>query len=190
MRALRLLFIPLVLVACTDTQAPIDQQPLFNFSNGPDQSGIVSRASGAYAASWSDAATGWRVVFGADMLEFCAGIISFDELQWADKVLPTDDRIVSLNAYEARTSVWPFTAFDCTLFTTVDPLATGYSDFKWVDNDLTFSEHPNVNSWGFKANGTLAWTMDGSPAQFNFHRKIVVKKDGTLLNFHQELQLK
>jgi hypothetical protein len=190
MRYLRLALLPLVFAACTDTQAPRQDQPLFNFSNGPEQSGIVERASGAYAVSWPDQATGWRVVFGADMLEFCDGIIDFDELQWADKYLPTDDRIVSLNTYEPRTSVWPFTDFDCALFTTVEPLATGYSKFTYVDNDLSLSEHPNVNSWGFKANGTLAWTMDGSPAAFNFHRQTVVKKNGTLLHFHQTLSLK
>jgi hypothetical protein len=36
MRYLPFTLLPLLVVACTDVQAPpIDQQPLFNFSNGP-----------------------------------------------------------------------------------------------------------------------------------------------------------
>ena len=192
MRYLRFTLLPVLLVACTDTQAPIDQQPLFDFANAPPQSGIVERGDGVWAVSWSDSKTGWRVVFGADMLEFCSGIVDFDEVHWADKVLPQEtERIVDLSKKgEARTSVWPFMAFDCGLFTTVDPLASGLSVLISTDNDFYGSNNPNTNSWGFRAHGTLAWTADGSPAHFSFHRQLVWHKGNPAQIKTQKLVLK
>ena len=174
MRYLCFAVLSLLLVACTETQAPIDQQPLFDFANAPEQSGIVERGDGVWAWSWPDPKTGLRVVFGADMTEFCGGIIDFDEVHWADKVLPNEDeRIVSLDvSRDIRTSVWPFLDFDCALFTSVDPLASGTSTLKRTDNDLTGTPGANTNTWGFMAHGTLAWTADGSAAQFSFHRRM------------------
>ncbi len=174
MRYLRFTLFSLLLVACTDTQAPLDQQPLFDFANAPAQSGIVERGEGVWALSWADPGTGWRVTFGVDMLEFCDGIVDFDEVHWADKVIPQEvERIVSLaKKGEARTSVWPFMDFDCALFTTIDPLASGLSVLISPDNDLTGTPGANMNSWGFMAHGRLSWTVDGSHAQFSFHRRV------------------
>jgi len=191
MRYLRLALLPLLLLACTDTQTSLDQTPQFDFANAPDFSGIVERSDGPSAYVFPDAATGWQVTFGVDMLEFCDGIADFDLLYWADKNLPNDpDRWVSLNKMEARTAVWPFLDFDCALFTTVEPLATGMSTFYFIDNDILGSDSPNTNSWGFMAAGTLAWTADGTPAQFSFHRRLVWHKDTPTKLVSQKLTLK
>jgi len=186
------LLLPLLLIACTDTQAPIDQQPLFDIDNGPAQSGIVVRDGAVTAFSFGDFASGQRVTFGTFDEEYCAGILDFDEIIWADKVLPLKlFRLNSLNKMDdVRTTVWPFTAFDCDLFTTVEPVARGTSDLIYIDNDVFISENPNVNSYGVSAHGALAWTADGSPANLSFHVRIVEKKDGTLLSFNQKLSLK
>lgn len=189
MRRAILLLVPLFLFACDREPAAPDTAPSFDFANAPDFSGIVSRSDGPAAYTFADPATGWRVTFGLDVAEYCAGIIDFDLLYWSDKYLPTD-RLVSLNKMEARTAVWPFLAFDCALFTTVDPLASGLSTFYYIDNDLFGSDNPNVNAWGFKATGTLAWTADGTPAQFSFHRRLVWDKDNPARLVSQKLTLK
>jgi hypothetical protein len=181
MRYLRLALVPFVFAACTDTQTPLNQSPQFDFANAPDQTGVVYRGGeDGWGWSFGDAKTGWRVTFGFDVIHYCnTGEIVGDELHWADKLLPGDEfRLVSLNKFdEARTAVWPFQAFDCDLFTTVDPLASGNSVMLLIDNDWTGSDRPNSNTWGWTAHGTLAWTSDGSAAQFSFHRRLVWHKD-------------
>jgi hypothetical protein len=194
MRYLRIALLPLVFAACTDTSTPLNETPQFDFANAPDQTGIVYRgASGGWGWSFADAETGWRVNFGFDVMHYCnTGEIVGDELHWADKILPGDEfRLVSLNRFdEAWTTVWPFTAFDCGLFATVEPLASGYSMMQLIDNDWTGSERPNSNSWGWTARGTLAWTVDDSPAQFSFHRRLVWHKDAPAELKSQKLVLK
>lgn len=53
--------------------------------------------------------------------------------------------------------VWPFTDFDCAIFTTIAPLAAGNAEFVNDDNDLLgtpgWEEHTNV--WSFSAHGLL-----------------------------------
>jgi len=53
-------------------------------------------------------------------------------------------------------SVWPFTAFDCDLFTTIDPVGTGTVDVRLTDNDVNIFLNPdsyNWNAFGFRAHG-------------------------------------
>ncbi len=176
MRYLRLALLPLVFAACADTQAPLKQTPQFDFANAPDFTGIVERASGGAWASWGDPVAGTRVTIGLDMVEWCSEVYDFDELHWADKYLP-NVRLNSLNAWDdARITVWPFFAFDCGLFTTVQPLASGLGQAMYLDNDLFGSPNANTNTWGFMAHGTLAWTADGTPAQLSAHLRWVWKK--------------
>ena len=114
-------------VACAERQpaALLDEQPLFDINNGPPQSGIVIRDGAVTAYTWADPATGQRVTFGAFDEEYCAGTVVFDEIYWADKVLPLDVfRLVSLNPMDdVRTTVWPLTPWSCSLFESHDPVA-------------------------------------------------------------------
>jgi len=125
MRYLPLTLLPLVLVACTETQASLDETPQFDFSNAPDVSGIVTRAEWPVGSTWPDFRTGLRVTLGKGTL---------------------------------RAAVWPFTNFDCALFTTIAPLATGDAEFVNNDNDVfgTPGWENNTNVWGFSAHGLLA----------------------------------
>jgi hypothetical protein len=168
--------------------------PSFGIGNAPDQTGVVYRGAGGWWEVFNDPATGWAVTFGINLPEACTGDAVFAELQWADKDLPVEFfRDNSLNIAEsAYTVVWPFTvAFqveDCELYTTVEPVATGYSDLVWTDNDLFGSDNPNSNTWGWMAHGTLAWA-DGTPAHFSFHRRLVWHKDAPAKLVSQKLNL-
>ena len=51
--------------------------------------------------------------------------------------------------------VWDFLAFDCELFTTIDPVASGDAKLRNVDNDLFGTVDPNANAWSFMAHGQL-----------------------------------
>ncbi len=168
MRHLRLALLPLVFTACSEqsTVASLDQGPEFNFSNAPAESGIVVRGETAVGLTWVDVDAGLRVVLGADLNEFCAAIVDFDIIALQDANLPSG-RTVSLAAGEVQTTVWDFLAFDCDLFTTIAPVAWGSANLQNNDNDLAGSVVNNTNTWGWTAQGMLAWTADGSPATFS-----------------------
>ena len=68
-----------------------------------------------------------------------------------------------------RTSVWPFTDFDCALFLNVPPLATGLASFVQNDTDLFPGLNPdryNMNSVAFSAHGAL-YAPTGEKRQFS-----------------------
>ena len=55
-------------------------------------------------------------------------------------------------------TIWPFTEFDCELFTTIDPIAAGTVDLRGTDNDLFEFLNPdnkNANAFGFVAHGPV-----------------------------------
>ena len=79
-----------------------------------------------------------------------------------------------------QTTVWDFLEFDCALFATMDPVASGRSKLITVDNDLLGIEEGdmNTNSWAFMAHGRLV-SADGSPAQFSgFIRQVLGTNSG------------
>ena len=77
------------------------------------------------------------------------------------KVIRLEDanRIMQLiQGTDVRTSVWPFTTFDCSLFQNTPPLAEGFVDLVNTDNDLLVFLNPNNvnhNAFGFTAHGQL-----------------------------------
>ena len=70
-----------------------------------------------------------------------------------------------------QASVWPFTGFDCGLFTSTSPVASGVADFIYTDNSLpgVGPDDDFANAWGFRAHGTLSYTDGGGPASFSAH---------------------
>ncbi len=172
MRCLPLALLPLVFVACTETQASLDETPQFDFSNAPEVSGIVTRAEWPVAYSWPDFKTGLRVTLGVDMLAWCDGSPEFDVIPYQDVNSPTGE-LLTLGKGTLRAAVWPFTAFDCALFTTVTPLATGDAEFVNNDNDLlgTPGWENNTNVWGFSAHGLLTRST-GEVAVLSAERRV------------------
>lgn len=124
------------------------------FADPPPFSGIVVRDSDPSAFTWIDAEAGLRVVVGADMDEYCAGIINFDLIAYQDVNL-SSGRIVSNMRGFMQTTVWDFLEFDCDLFTSVDPVASGFANFRWVDNDLLASDNNNNYAWTWMVHGKL-----------------------------------
>lgn len=119
-------------------------------------SGIVVRDEIPAAFTWVDFDSGLRVIVGADLDEFCAGNLNFDLVEITDKV-QASGRIVSLLKGTVQTTVWDFLDFDCALFTTIDPVASGDAKLRSTDNDLdgTGPDDRNTNAWGLMAHGRL-----------------------------------
>ena len=56
-----------------------------------------------------------------------------------------------------QTTVWDFTDFDCALFTTIDPVASGDARLRLTDNDTDGigPDDRNTNAYGYMAHGRL-----------------------------------
>jgi hypothetical protein len=126
------------------------------FADPPPASGVVVRFEAPAAYTWFDPESGLRVIVGADVDEFCAGNLNFDIVEWQDVNL-ADGRTLTNGNGVMQATVWDFLEFDCDLFTTVDPVASGYARFRYVDNDIfgIAEGDRNANSWTFMANGKL-----------------------------------
>lgn len=164
--ALILTFLLIGLAGCSDDPAPT---AVANFDEvgPPAESGIVTRDGFPVAYTWVDFDTGLRVIVGADMDEFCAGLNNFDIIPYQDVNL-ADARVITLGKGDIQTTVWDFLDFDCALFTTSEPVAYGRSKFMEVDNDLLGigEEDNHTNTWGLSARGQLA-SADGGTVRLN-----------------------
>lgn len=173
----------LSLAACagespTQPLAPTDLQAAsasFGTEDAPAESGPVIRVEIPFWANVSDPEAGLLVVYGLDPVAACTGGDAFDSI-WLQEVQSQADilRLLGLLTGDVRTSVWPFTRFDCALFTTTQPVATGVSTLRVTDNDpLAFARpNQNANTFGYMAHGALT-LADGRESQFSAHTRCV-----------------
>lgn len=179
MRRIALTLVPLLLFACEQQTTPPEFAPSYAIDNAPDFTGIVIRGQDPAGTNWGDPVRGLRITIGYDPVDRCldpANYTDYDLVIWADKFLPTG-RDNSLNQWkDARIAVWPFFANDCALFSTIQPLATGYGDANWLDNDFFGSSNQNSNIWGAMVHAALTSTADGSTMQVSGHYKILWDK--------------
>ena len=171
---LLLTFVAFVAVSCDQQPLETSQQPTttgltFNIANAPPQSGIVVREDYEVATFYVDLESGLSVSIGVDPFEFCTGPAEFDFVTF-QTAIHRDGRQIDHGMGELRAVVHPFTTFDCDLFTTVEPLATGMATIVSTDNDLfgTAPGDKNANAWGLTGHGTLV-TPGGEFVQLSFN---------------------
>lgn len=160
-------------VAPAPSETPVVAQ------DAPAQSGMyVIRSLWYYAVWFADAETNTGVILGADALEYCNGIVDFDIVPVQDVINPQDQLIINelIRASDVRATVWPFTTFDCGLFQTNQPLASGTVDMVTTDNNyyayLEENTGERVNTFGTMARGKLV-TPDGDWANFRLTYRYV-----------------
>jgi len=151
--------------------------PSFNFTNAPPSSGPnIIRSATTFAVFHADNLRGVSAVYGTDVVQLCLGNVAFDVVALQEITVPQEaGRFIDLIQGAALTaSVWPFTAFDCTLFLNTAPLATGLVDLVNTDNDLLvfLRDNRNANAFGFTAQGTLT-RPSGTRAHVNSVAKVV-----------------
>ncbi len=152
-------------VGCSDQNAPTatgeaPTPPQFNFTNNPDAGPIIVRGQTVFAVFWVDPKREISAVAGADVVEFCSGVVDFDLVDFQDHIPPGDaTRIMEvLHGDDIRASAWPFDFFDCGLFLSETPLAEGLVDMRSTDNDLLVfldPENKNHNAFGFNVHGAF-----------------------------------
>ena len=139
----------------------------------PANSGVVVRDGYDFGFFDFDTDAGLSIVLGFDPYIECTVGASFDVMSYADKILQGGLRVNTLEKGEVFASVWPFTdSFDCGFFTTATRLADGLARYSYHDNDLFgwefCEEKNNINSFGYKANGTL-YSPFGEKKRLNMH---------------------
>lgn len=196
MRTLRLLLIPLVLVACTDQTpvAPIEDGPVFNWMNNPDNGNFrVVRVQEHFATFWTDPSNGLRVGHTTFPLADpdCSpmGLLEPAAIQSIQDINEDDFLLSRLNELYHADDIFilvrdlnqPGDCFGAKL------IATGYGSLRGNDNDL-FAWYPffvtgeendrnNANSFGYRAQGKLT-AIDGTPMRYNGVYRFVWDPDG------------
>ena len=149
----------------------------------PPTSGAVIRDEVVIGVTWADFDSGLRVILGADIVEFCNGIVDFD-IVWSQDVEPPvgEDWVIERLYGEVRAQVFDFVDFDCELFLNNEPIAAGYVMLNATDNDLLQGGPPNANAWGFMAHGAV-YSPDGDEFALSaIVRNLYLKKQD---RFHQ-----
>ncbi|MDH3292501.1 MAG: hypothetical protein OEO20_17115 [Gemmatimonadota bacterium] len=184
MRYLRLALLPLLLIACTDTQpvAPIEDGPVFNWMNNPDNGNFkVYRAEFDWINCWTDAENGLRV---------CQGTVPLGGGSEPDCGLQQDEAPASYQ--DVGTYVgdvpesWLHAHMQGDAWITVrdentpgdcfgDALvAEGWGRMSSNDNDVFGTDDgANANTWRFRGQGKLTAAADGSRVMYNGHWQIV-----------------
>ena len=127
----------------------------------PPASGVVIRDEVEVGLTWVDFDSGLRVILGADIVEFCSGIVDFDVVYRQSVEPPIGENWVIERLHgEVRALVFDFLDFDCELFLNNEPIAAGYAMLTATDNDLNVAGPPNANAWGYMAHGDV-YAPDG-----------------------------
>jgi hypothetical protein len=162
-----------------------------DFSNGPANPGpIVMRFEDTIGLFIPDQSTGISVTIAADVVQDCEiGDPAFELVRIQHLAVPEDANRINevLHGDDLSATVWPFTEFDCDLFTTVDPIAVGTVDLRGTDNDLVVYLNPdnvNANAFGFMAHGVV-YDENGESMRLNTILRAVW--DGTNDESYQEI---
>jgi hypothetical protein len=186
----------LMVASCADRSpsGPRDGST-FNFTNGPETPGpiVFRNAAAEFRVSYSDPVRGLTAIHGGDVVEFClTGDTSFPLVD-LQSVLTSEEQnrlLLLIRGSDIETTVWAVGDFDCDVFTTTTPVATGTVDLTNTDNDLFAGDQANHNAFGFVAQGTLR-RSNGARAHFNGVSKCVWDgNDLATLNCNNQINLK
>ncbi|MDH3369221.1 MAG: hypothetical protein OEO20_14455 [Gemmatimonadota bacterium] len=169
------LLLPLLFVACTDTQplAPIEDGPSFDWMNNPDNGNVnIFRISHHWRICWTDPSNMLRVCHttipsAANPQTACDIQGEGDPVSHQDVGLWIDEMTSFLHAvHQGETFVVirdMTTDGDCFGKALV---AEGWGRLTNTDNDILGSTDPNTNTWSFRGQGRLEAT-DGRQVHYN-----------------------
>jgi hypothetical protein len=193
MRYLRFTLLSLLLAACTDTQDPLDQQPVFNYTNGKHviEQADIYRFADRYWVGTTDGvlfAAHYDAINDHPLCDADAeGALWYDQMKgdintWVGEAI----RYVG-QLRDAPVTIYPFVPYPqpwqplfddngepipenvavlCDWLDN-DWLYRGTHNVTWTDNDITgFDDTPGINSWGWAANGNV---MDQIGDGYKYH---------------------
>jgi len=180
------LLLPLLLVACTDTQpvAPIEDGPVFNWMNNLDNGNVqITRYLAHFAACWSDDPIrgGLRVCHATLPLsppEPDCGLQALgdpiDTQEVGDLIEPEwwTSFIHAIQTGETWVTLRDESQVGACFGSKL--LAQGWGEVKYVDNSVFGSglQGNNANAWSFRGRGNLIPVDDGSAIAYKGHAHI------------------
>ena len=158
----------------------------------PLESGRVIRIELGDAYTWVDFKTGYRVVIGLDILDFCNGppnTYSVFQFQIVD--IPTlEDRFVVNDSGYVPVQVFDFIDFNCAIFTAIGPVAVGMANFRLTDSDFFGTVETNdANAWGFNVHGALTDTSTGELRRLAATSRLMFNTQSDGVRAHSSIRL-
>ena len=187
MKRLVTLSLAALFVACGETPTEQAVDPSFGIADAPAVSGIVMRGETPVGLTWADPDKGTRIVTGADIYEFCTGPTDFRLVAFQDVAVSDDQTVRLFQGEDLWTGVFPFTAFDCGLFLSTDPVGIGLADLIGTDNDLGGYSGTNTNTWGWSVTGKLE-TPSGKSVNVSARIRRLWNADG-IQTIHRKIQV-
>lgn len=178
MRRLPFILLPLLVVACTDVQSPaIDQQPQFNFSNGPPNPGNSVVLRGAGPAIWigTDPARDLVSVNSLGTLDpsqsfVCSGTEGFDITEFQNAWSSGGKRLNAVvqnptqHIYAGIANFFSQPSFCDAL--SLPRVAEGIGDFFRLGDNCNGYCDQNVATGSIRAQGTLSDLVNGGQTHY------------------------
>lgn len=167
----RLAAAALLLVAAAAGPAAAD------YSNGPDESGVVDRAAMPFGASFIDG--GLVALGGPPPEQGCLGE-GFEDVDVL--VVETPAGAIKGLIHDVQT-FWIYEATsigevcEAALTTGIEPLAVGDATVRWNDNFANYEPGSRTNTFGGNANGTVH-DADGNAWSFHGSVRLMIDRDG------------
>lgn len=179
-----LMAITLLPMACQNsTIAPVEppDSGALALAEPPAASGVVVRFEGLAGFPFFvtiDSERGLTAIQGIDIVQACQGNPTFESVGIQQIQNPSGAVGELLKGDDLTTSVWPFAGFNCFLFTTTDPLATGTSSILRHDNDIAVSGS-RTNAFGWRGSGDL-YNGVGETVRFHNIVQVLILQNGSL----------
>jgi hypothetical protein len=169
------LLLPLLLIACTDTQpvAPIEDGPVLNFMNNPKDGPHIYRY-GENWGFWFENVDGHLIVIGLDAADLCG---DWSGVEFSSVFTPTADGgdpwfvgqwIDNWQMKDAPASIYAYSGeFDCVTLQALGALATGKGHANGNDNDFS-AWNPDADVGNNNANA-FGWNVYAKMGGYNFN---------------------
>jgi len=194
MRPFRLVFLPLLALACSgDTTAPrarsVDLHPSFAVASSAPESPNVIRFRDQFAVGIMDLTTDLLAIGGlpADpkQLTDCGGaeMLQFADWHFAGVLQSAIKALVKLDP--ANLVVYRLSTFENICVST--PLAQGVGRVMYTDSDAFYTGGRN-DAWGFRMEGTVTLASGGT-AHLLAHNRFQIMPDGTFRRIFRQVKL-
>ena len=162
-----------------------------NFSNGPDESGVVFRFNFPFGLGLQDPEAGLVALGGPPPELGCLGL-GFDPENHQIVVTPVGPIKVLIHDDSLPFFIYAASSIGevcvAALTTGIEPIAMGSAKVRFNDNFLNFEPGSRANAFGGQANGTV-FDADGNPLQFHASIKLFLDRDGNFRVIKETINL-
>jgi len=152
---------------------------LANFSNGPDEAGVVFRANFPFGLAFVDPEAGLVALGGPPPELGCLGL-GFDDADFQFVLTPAGPVKVLVHDVE-QFFIYEASSIgevcEAALTTGIAPIAVGYANVFFNDNFNNYEPGSRSNPLGGNANGTV-YDADGNAWQFHGNVKLRIDRNG------------